>query len=70
MGVVQVESDVAAAAILPHDNMWDPEHENGKWDVFSYARRLIGRWPVVNIVDQTTNQTMYGYTRGNPLRSR
>jgi cytochrome P450 len=39
MDDAQAESDVAAAAILPHYNMWDPEHEDAKWDVFSYARR-------------------------------
>jgi cytochrome P450 len=25
--------------MLPHYNMWDPQHEKAKWDVFSYARR-------------------------------
>ena len=39
MGKAQAESDASAAAILPHYNMWDPEHEKVKWDVFSYARR-------------------------------
>jgi cytochrome P450 len=39
MGEAQAESDASAAAILPHYNMWDPEHEKAKWDVFSYARR-------------------------------
>src|SRR6516165_22000 len=39
MGEVHAESGPPAAAILPHYNMWDPEHERVKWDVFSYARR-------------------------------
>jgi cytochrome P450 len=39
MGKAQAESDSSAAAMLPHYNMWDPEHEKAKWDVFSYARR-------------------------------
>jgi cytochrome P450 len=39
MGKAQAESDISGAAMLPHYNMWDPEHEKAKWDVFSYARR-------------------------------
>ncbi len=39
MGKAQAESGISPAALLPHYNMWDPEHEKVKWDVFSYARR-------------------------------
>jgi cytochrome P450 len=38
MGEAQAESDKAAAAILPHYNMWDPQHEKVKWGVFAHAR--------------------------------
>ena len=39
MGKARAETELSAAAILPHYNMWDPEHEKVKWDVFAYARR-------------------------------
>ncbi|WAJ43280.1 cytochrome P450 [Mycobacterium sp. Aquia_216] len=39
MGEAQAESEKSAAAILPHYNMWDPDHEKVKWDVFAHARR-------------------------------
>src|SRR3984957_7235637 len=38
MGKARSQDDDTAAAILPHYNMWDPEHEKAKWGVFSYAR--------------------------------
>ncbi len=37
--MAKAQADSSAAAMLPHYNMWDPDHEKAKWDVFSYARR-------------------------------
>lgn len=35
---MQSNSGVNPAEILPHYSMWDPEHEQIKWEVFDYAR--------------------------------
>jgi cytochrome P450 len=35
---VQANSGVNWAEVIPHYDMWDPEHEKVKWEVFSHAR--------------------------------